>query len=113
MSMNETKQLIARTFAELGAKDVFNLRETLFLDRGRCMAVAYRADGLSAVWCWADEIIEFVHAADTHTWQAHFPRLHTQPSQSISRCHANLAIRVHKESEEVIQGRFRYRTQRG
>ena len=60
--MNEIKQLIARTFAELGAKGVFNLRETLFLDRGRCLAVAYRADELSAVWCCEDGNIEIHHA---------------------------------------------------
>ena len=51
--MDEVKQLVARTFVELGAKDVFNLRETLFLENGRCLAVAYRADDLSAVWCCA------------------------------------------------------------
>ena len=60
--MNEIKQLVARTFAELGAKDVFNLRETLFLERGRCLAVAYRADELSAVWCCADGNVEIHHA---------------------------------------------------
>ena len=57
--MDEVKQLIARTFVELGARKVFNLRETLFLENGRCLAVVYRADALSAVWCWADGIIEF------------------------------------------------------
>ena len=41
---------LPRTFADLGAKDVFNLRDTLFLENGRCLAVAYsRADGFSAV----------------------------------------------------------------
>ena len=49
--MDEVKQLVARTFADLGAKDVFNLRDTLFLENGRCLAVAYRADGLRAIWC--------------------------------------------------------------
>ena len=57
--MDEVKLLVAHVFVELGAKDVFNLRETLFLEHGRCLAVAYRADKLSAVWCWADGIIEF------------------------------------------------------
>ena len=49
MSMAEVKQLVARTFVELGATAVFTLRETLFLEHGRCMAVSYRGDGLSAV----------------------------------------------------------------
>ena len=44
------------------AKDVFNLRETLILENGRCLAVAYRADELNAVWCCADRIIEFHNA---------------------------------------------------
>jgi hypothetical protein len=60
--MDEVKLLIARIFVDLGARDVFSLRETLFLEHGRCLAVAYRADKLSAVWCWADGIIEFRNA---------------------------------------------------
>lgn len=62
-TMEEVKQLVARTFIELGATDAFNLRETLFLEEnGRCLAVAYRADDFNAVWCWADQIIEFRNA---------------------------------------------------
>jgi len=60
--MDEVKQLVAHIFVELGAKDVFNLRETLFLEYGRCLAVAYRAGALSAVWCCTDGIIEFRNA---------------------------------------------------
>jgi hypothetical protein len=60
--MDEVKQLVAHIFVELGVKDVFNLRETLFLEHGRCLAVAYRADALSAVWCCTDGIIEFRNA---------------------------------------------------
>ena len=62
MSMDKVKQLIARTFAELGVKEVFKLRETLFLDKGRCLAVAYKAEALSAVFCCTDGIIEFRNA---------------------------------------------------
>ena len=40
--MDKVKLLVARTFVELGAKDVFRLRDTLFLEHGRCLAVAYR-----------------------------------------------------------------------
>ena len=57
--MDKVKKLVALMFVELGATDVFRLRETLFLEHGRCLAVAYRADNLSAVWCCADGIIEF------------------------------------------------------
>ena len=60
--MDEVKQLVARTFADLGAKGVFKLRDTLFLENGRCLAVAYRADGLRAIWCCTDQIIEFRNA---------------------------------------------------
>ncbi len=60
--MDEVKRLVARIFVDLGAKDVFSLRETLFFEHGKCLAVAYRADKLSAVWCWADGIIEFRNA---------------------------------------------------
>lgn len=60
--MAEVKQLVAHTFVELGAKGVFNLRETLFLEHGRCLAMGYRTDGLSAVWCCEDGIVEFRNA---------------------------------------------------
>jgi hypothetical protein len=60
--MDEVKRLVARTFVELGAKDVFRLRDTLFLENGRCMAVAFRADDLSAVFCCTSRIIEFRNA---------------------------------------------------
>ena len=60
--MTEVKQLVARTFVELGARAVFNLRETLFLEHGKCLAVAYRVDRLSAVWRCEDGIIEFRNA---------------------------------------------------
>ena len=61
--MDKVKLLVARTFVELGAKDVFRLRDTLFLEHGRCLAVAYRADDLSTVFCCTDRIIEFRNAA--------------------------------------------------
>ena len=60
--MREVKQLVVRTFVELGARGVFDLRETLFLENSRCLAVAYRGDGLSAVWRCEDGIIEFRNA---------------------------------------------------
>ena len=60
--MEKVKKVVACTFIDLGARDVFNLWETLFLENGRCLAVAYRAGELSAVWCCADGIIEFRNA---------------------------------------------------
>jgi len=60
--MAEVKQLVARTFIEFGARGIFTLRETLFLHHGKCLAVAYRADGLSAVWRCEEGISEFRNA---------------------------------------------------
>jgi hypothetical protein len=59
MSAHKVKQLVTQVFVELGANTVFDLKKTLFLDKGKCMAVAYRTDDLSAVWCLNDEIVEF------------------------------------------------------
>ena len=78
--MDEVKRLVARTFADLGAKGVFNLRDTLFLENGRCLAVAYRADDLRAVWCWADRIIEFRNAEGTVLRTLSLPEEPSSPS---------------------------------
>ncbi len=59
MTEREVGQLVARVFLEPGAKSVFHISDTLFLDGGRCLAIAYHADGLSAVWCFEDGSIEF------------------------------------------------------
>ena len=59
MSTHEVKQLVARAFVHLGAKKVFDIKDTLFLDNGNCVAVAYKADDLSAIWCLDDDIVEF------------------------------------------------------
>ena len=64
MSVQDVKQFVARVFVELGGKTVFHIRETLFLENGECMAVAYRSDELSAVWCCVDGIIEFRRDGD-------------------------------------------------
>jgi len=60
--MEEVTQLVVRNFVELGARTVFSLRDTLFLESGRCVAVAYHADDLNAVWCFEDGTIEFRNA---------------------------------------------------
>ncbi|MGO9115151.1 MAG: hypothetical protein ACLP9L_38555 [Thermoguttaceae bacterium] len=59
MTKEEVEQLVARVFLELGAKGVLDISDTLFIDGGRCLAIAYRADDLSAVWCFEDGTIEF------------------------------------------------------
>jgi hypothetical protein len=71
--MDEVKRLVARTFIELGAKGVFKLRDTLFLEHGRCLAVAYRADDLSAVFCCTSRIIEFRNAEGKLLWTLSLP----------------------------------------
>ena len=61
LSPHDIKQLVARTFLELGASspELFRIKETAFIDRGRCMARSYRTDGLRAVWDVDDGIIRF------------------------------------------------------
>ena len=59
MNSHEVKQFVARVFIELGSQAVCGVRETLFLDNDKCMAVAYRMGNLSAVWCLNDGIVEF------------------------------------------------------
>jgi hypothetical protein len=62
---HEVKQIVARVFLELGASSarLFGLRETMFIDHGRCVARSYRADGLKAVWQVDEGIVE-VYDAD-------------------------------------------------
>ena len=59
MTASEVKQFVARTLVELGATTVFDIKETLFLDAGRCLAIAYQARPLCAVWCLDDGTVEF------------------------------------------------------
>ncbi|MGA2621740.1 MAG: hypothetical protein ABSF26_29415 [Thermoguttaceae bacterium] len=59
MTEQEVEQLVARVFLELGATKVFDISDTLFIDGGKCLAIAYRAEDLSAVWCFEDGTIEF------------------------------------------------------
>ena len=57
---HEVKKIVARIFLELGVAGVslFGLRETLFIDQGRCIARSYRADVLKAVWQVDGGIVE-------------------------------------------------------
>jgi hypothetical protein len=59
MAEQEIKQIVARVFIELGAEKVSDISDTLFLDGGRCLAIAYHAEDLSAVWCFEDGTVEF------------------------------------------------------
>ncbi len=59
MTEQEVEQFVARVFIELGAKKDFDISDTLFIDGDRCLAIAYRTENLSAVWCFEDETIEF------------------------------------------------------
>ena len=59
MSEQEVAQLVAHVFREFGAEKSVAVPHTLFLDGGRCLAIAYHAKDLSAVWCCEDEILEF------------------------------------------------------
>ena len=60
----EVKQIVAQTFLELGASTqaVFDLKETAFIDNGRCMACCFRVEDLKAVWCVEDGIVDFYDA---------------------------------------------------
>ncbi len=59
MTEQEVEQFVARVFIELGAKKDFDISDTLFIDGGKCLAIAYHAENLSAVWCFEDGTVEF------------------------------------------------------
>ena len=59
MAQEEVEQFIARIFVELGAKKVSGISDTLFIDGGRCLAIAYHAEDLNAVRCLEDGTVEF------------------------------------------------------
>ncbi len=59
MTEEEVEQFVARVFIELGGNKGCHLSDTLFIDGGRCLAIAYHADDLSAVWCFEDGTVEF------------------------------------------------------
>ena len=61
----EVKQLVVRTFLDLGAdsRSLFGLNETLLVQGSRCMARAYRVEDYRAVWSIEDGIVKFYDAA--------------------------------------------------
>lgn len=60
----EIKRIVARTFLGFRASTqaVFDLKETAFIDSGRCMACCFRVEDLKAVWCVEDGIVNFYDA---------------------------------------------------
>ncbi len=61
ISPREVKQLVGRTFLDLGASSpsLFSLKETIFLDNGKCMGRAYHAGPLRAVWQIDEGVVHF------------------------------------------------------
>jgi hypothetical protein len=61
----EVKQLVVRTFLDLGAtsRSLFSLHETLLVQGKHCMARAYRAEDYRALWSIDDGTVKFYDAA--------------------------------------------------
>jgi len=64
---DEVRQIVARTFQQLGAGDS-PVRETLFVDRGQCIARTYSTDRFTATWILDEGIVQF-HDADKNLLQ--------------------------------------------
>ena len=60
----EVKQLVVGIFLSLGVAShaLFGMKETAFVDCGRCIARCYRIEDLKAVWSVDDGTIEFYDA---------------------------------------------------
>jgi len=60
----EVRDLVVRTFAELGAglRGLGDLEETLLLDSGKYVARTYRLAGLMAMWLVQVGIVQFYDA---------------------------------------------------
>jgi hypothetical protein len=58
------QRIVARAFRELGADDE-SILETIFVDRGRCVARTYRTGDWTATWIIDEGAIEF-HDAQKH-----------------------------------------------
>jgi hypothetical protein len=76
----EVRQIVTRTFAELGAgrRAVLDMDETVRIDCGKCAARCYRADGLMAMWLVAVGILQFYDAdgdmvKTVSLWQERLP----------------------------------------
>ena len=61
----DVKQLVVRTFLDLGATtcSLFGLHETLLVQDKRCMARTYRSEEYHAVWAINDGTVKFYDAS--------------------------------------------------
>jgi hypothetical protein len=57
----QIRQIAFRTFRELGAEveSLHEIRETVLVDAGTCMARTYHVDGYKAVWLFDEGTIQF------------------------------------------------------
>jgi hypothetical protein len=63
-SVKTIRELVRRTFAELGADadEVADVGETILLDRGRYVARTYRTAALMAMWLIEVGLVQFYDA---------------------------------------------------
>jgi hypothetical protein len=61
----EIRRIVLRTFQEVGAEVVSSqdLRETILVDAGACMARTYAAGGYKAVWLLDEGTVRFTNEA--------------------------------------------------
>jgi len=57
----EVRQLVVRAFTELGAQPrcVSEVKETILIDEGKCLARSYRLRGFMAMWLVETGILQF------------------------------------------------------
>jgi len=83
MTEKEVEQFVTRVFTELGAKKVSGLSDTLFLDGGRCLAIAYHTEDLNAVWCLEDGTVEFHDGNGKLLRTLRLPNSNSPPSVAV------------------------------
>ncbi len=61
----DIRRVVLRTFQEVGAEVVSlqELRETILVEAGACMARTYTAGGFKAVWLLDEGIVRFTNGA--------------------------------------------------
>jgi hypothetical protein len=82
MTEKEVEHLVAQVFSELGTQEATDISDTLFIEGGKCLAIAYRAGNLSAVWCFEDGTLEFYDRNGKLLRSLHVPDDHSPPSQA-------------------------------
>ena len=60
----DVRRLVVRAFSELGIEPrcVSEVKETILIDEGRCLARSYRLRGLMAMWLLETGILQFYDA---------------------------------------------------